>query len=102
MRRRAAVSSHAAGLAGDAVARPGARGRLEGVGEPVLGEVEASVLRDEQGQQASPLVAQRPVEREVRGGHTSTSRTGRTSMAYSRGSSAARAAASTSSGRSTR
>ena len=43
-----------------AVARPGPSGRLEGVAEPVLGEVEAPVLRDEQGQQAAPLVAPRP------------------------------------------
>ena len=40
-----------------AVARPGPGGRLEGVAETVLGEVESAVLRDEQGQQAAPLVA---------------------------------------------
>ena len=41
----------------DAVARPGAGGRLEGVGQAVLGQVEAPVLGDEQGQQPAPLVA---------------------------------------------
>jgi hypothetical protein len=46
-----------------AVARPGARRRLEGVGEPILGQVEAAVPRDEQGQQAAPVVAQRRGER---------------------------------------
>ncbi len=45
-----------------AVARPGARRRLERVAETVLGEVEATELRDQQGQQAAPLVAPQLLE----------------------------------------
>ena len=41
---------------------PGAGRGLEGVGQPVLGEVEPAVLRDEQGQQPAPLVAQQRLE----------------------------------------
>ena len=62
MRRRAAVSSQAGGLVGYAVAWPGPGRGLEGVAEAVLGEVEAAVLRDEQGQQPAPLVAQGVLE----------------------------------------
>jgi hypothetical protein len=68
-----------------AVARPGPRRRLEGVGEPVLGEVEAAVARDEQGQQPAPLVAQGRGQRLPgrasgrRRAQTSTSSIGRTS-----------------------
>ena len=49
-------------VGGYAVARPGPSGRLEGVAEPVLREVEAPVLRDEEGQQPAPLVAPDLVE----------------------------------------
>ena len=42
---------------GHAVGRPGAAGRLDGVPEGVLHQVEASELREEQGDEASPLLA---------------------------------------------
>jgi hypothetical protein len=45
-----------------AVAGPGPGRGLEGVAEAVLGEIEAAVLRDEQGQQPAPLVAQGVLE----------------------------------------
>ena len=46
-----------------ALRRPGPGRRLEGVGEAVLGEVEAPELRDQQGQQPTPLVAPDLLER---------------------------------------
>ena len=46
----------------DAVARPGARRGLDGVGERVLDEVEPAELREEEGDQAPPLLAHRPGE----------------------------------------
>ena len=52
----------------DAVARPGARRRLDGVGERVLDEVEPTELREEEGDQAPPLLAHRPGE-DLVGGH---------------------------------
>ena len=45
------------GVGGRAVGRPGTGGGLEGVAEAVLGQVEAAVPGDEQGQQPAPLVA---------------------------------------------
>ena len=50
----------------DAVARPGARGGLHGIREGVLDEVEATELREEQGDQPPPLLAHRRRERLVR------------------------------------
>ncbi len=63
IRRRAAVSSQAGGLAGVPSGGPRPRGRLERVGQPVLGEVEPGAPRDEQGQQPAPLVAQHRLQR---------------------------------------
>ena len=42
---------------GDAVARPRAGGRLDGIREGVLDEVEPSELREEEGDQPPPLLA---------------------------------------------
>ena len=55
-------------VVGGAVRRPAARGRLHGIPQRVLDEVEAAELREEQGDQAAPLIAHRRREHLV-GGH---------------------------------
>ena len=88
----------------DAVARPGARGRLHGVGEGVLDEVEAAELREEEGDEAPPLLAHRRREGVVRrhcGSYPSILITGRISTVYAGGSSEAAAIAASRSGSST-
>ncbi|CAB4721263.1 unannotated protein [freshwater metagenome] len=87
------------GVVGHAVGRPGARSRLDGVAEAVLGEVEASVAGDEQGQQPAPLVAQQELELAQRWRHMSG--TGRTSTDGT-GRRPASSTATSSEGRSTR
>ena len=65
-----------------AVARPGARRRLDGIRQRVLDEVEPAELREEQGDQAAPLLAHRRRERLVGrhcGSYPSILITGRTS-----------------------
>ena len=101
-RRRAAVMQPRRGPLRDAVARPGARGRLHGVGEGVLDEVEAAELREEEGDEAPPLLAHRRREGVVRrhcGSYPSILITGRISTVYAGGSSEAAAIAASRSGR---
>ena len=103
-RRRAAVISQAGGPVRDAVARPGARGRLHGIREGVLDEVEATELREEEGDEPPPLLAHRRREGLVRrhvGSYPSIVMTGRISTVYAGGSSRAAAIAESRSGSST-
>ena len=88
----------------DAVARPGARRRLDGIRQCVLDEVEPTELREEAGHQAAPLLAHRRHERLVGrhcGSYPSILITGRTSTVYAGGSSRAAAIAASRSGSST-
>ena len=55
-------------VAGHALSGPVPGGRLEGLAETVLGEVEAPELRDQQGEQPSPVLAERLLERDLLGG----------------------------------
>lgn len=47
-------------VGGDAVTWPRPRGRLEGIREGILGQVETAVPRDEQGQESTPFLAVGP------------------------------------------
>ena len=71
-----------AGRGRDAVAAPRASRRLHGIREGVLDEVQATELREEQGDEAAPLLAHRGREDLVRchvGSYPSISTTGRIS-----------------------
>ena len=56
------MSSQAGGFAGGPSTGQVRAAASNASAKPVLGEVEAAVLRDEQGQQSAPLVAQDGVE----------------------------------------
>ena len=75
-RLRAVVTSQPPGLVGVAVARPALRRDREGLLRGVLGELEVAEEADQRGEDATPLVAEDPLEV---GRYHSTS--GRTSIA---------------------
>ncbi len=93
-------------VVGDAVVGPPAGGRLEGVGQGVLDEVEATELGEQEGDEPAPLTTHRLGERGVGtrhgGSQPSMCIAGRISRVYAGGSSRATAIAASRSGRSTR